>query len=170
MGLRMEEIQTIDLSQVLASPIKPRRKRKSDGLPPLPSSPGEVVVSEPSVAASPEQFLPLVPALYRVLGSLEALIAHKVTGQPFEVAQRCFEYSPPELAILEAPTAAVLAKHAPKIASFSSELTLALLLMQVNLDKVRRFKEALHEAERADIRAQAPGEEHISSSHSVIAQ
>ena len=162
----MSELQdgvTIDLSSVQVE-RKPRRRKKVNGTgeqfeqhaspssEPIQVETGEVASDETARAA----FALLIPALYSVIGKVEAWFASRATGFPMSVTTTVFEYTPEEIAILQDPTATVLAKYAGGLTKFSDELTLAFILLSVNEAKFRKLQEAKNE--RSDIRQEASGE------------
>lgn len=79
-----------------------------------------------------------VKGLYFTLGTIEAavipLFAKRITPQ---VARQVFIYSDAELAVLEAPTVAVLNKYAEWFLKWQDEIALATILSSLTIQKVQ---------------------------------
>lgn len=83
----------------------------------------------------------VVPALYAVLGSAEALIVSNRSKIPYEEARKVFFYSESDIAKLSEPTAIVLAKRMPEGFGWAEEVALALTLVQIHQEKLIALKE-----------------------------
>lgn len=89
--------------------------------------------------ASPQSIHPAaVKGLYFTLGTIEAavipLFAKRITPQ---VARQVFIYSDAELAVLEAPTVAVLNKYADWFLKWQDEIALITILSSLTIQKVQ---------------------------------
>jgi len=84
----------------------------------------------------------LVPAIYKVLGSLEAVLASKALKVSRADAAEVFEYTQDEIAVLTEPTANVLNKYSGTwLPSHSDEVTLCLHLYAIHQVKLEALRE-----------------------------
>ncbi len=83
----------------------------------------------------------IVPALYAVLGSLESLVVARQIGMSYDDARRIFSYTDSDIALLQDPTATVLAKRMPEGFGWAEETTLILTLVSVHQQKLALLQE-----------------------------
>lgn len=88
----------------------------------------------------------LIPAVYKVVGGLEALLAAYLLKVPRQDAAEVFAYTDAEIAVLQQPTANVLAKYSGTwMLDHGDELALAFHLMAIHQLKLEALKERTKE-------------------------
>lgn len=123
--------------------------------------------AEEDLAEQARALKAVVPAIYKVLGTIEGLVASWVTKVPREEAIRIFDYGPGEIQALSEPTANILAKHASNIAAYKDEISLALILTAIHQEKIAAIMELKKEyVQRPDSRSEKAREVNSGSSGS----
>jgi hypothetical protein len=97
-----------------------------------------------------ESYKPLVTPIYKLVGSLEALMMAKARKCSIEQA-KLFHYSDSEIEMLEGPTAAVLEKHCGTAEKYIEEVTLLIFLSSIWHEKAIAFNEAVAKAKLEEL-------------------
>ena len=145
-GIRLGTDGKADVSNMTPEQIQKIRKAV-DGTPLL--SPDEKKAIEEAKKEKIATYKPLVVPLIKLLGHIEAQVAQRTRKCTDEQAS-IFLYSDAEVANLQEPFAAVVAKHSGRLEGFQEEVTLALYMVQSFHAKSVLFNKSLQDQKKAE--------------------